>query len=74
MSPLTDARQPSDRDGHREAVLRTTADVFENAANQAEALAIEWPEFGVDVQRFVRLQERVSAAAVTVGHKPKVRR
>ncbi len=70
---VTDLRQPSD-EGHREAVLRTTADVFENTANQAEVLAAEWPEYGADVERFLRLQKRVSAAAVAVGHRPKVRR
>lgn len=57
-------------DAHKEIVLRTTADVFENAAHQAAALVDEFPEYGDDVRRFKRLQERVSTAARAVGHKP----
>lgn len=64
--------QPS-VEGHREIVLRTSADVFENAAVQAKALAEVCPEYAGAVDRFLRLSTEVTAAAVTVGHKPRVR-
>lgn len=60
-------------DAHRDVVLRTSADVFEHCADQAKALAEVWPEYGADVDRFVRFQERVTAAAREVGHKSRRR-
>lgn len=66
-------RQPS-VDAHKDVVLRTTADVLENAAHQASALKDVCPEYGADVDRLVRFQERVSTAARQVGHKSKRRR
>ena len=58
----------------RNVVLRTSADVLENAAAQVEVLAEEWPEYGEEARRFARFSQRVSAAASQVGHKSKVRR
>lgn len=69
-----DVRQQTVDQGHREAVLRTSADIFENAGRQAEALVECWPEYGADIERFLRFQKRVTQAAVAVGHRPKVSR
>jgi hypothetical protein len=70
---VTPTRQPSVEE-HRNIVLRTSADVLENAAAQVEVLAEGWPEYGDDARRFVRFSQRVTAAASQVGHKSKVRR
>ena len=69
---MTPARQPSIEE-HRNIVLRTSADVLENAAAQVAVLAEEWPEYGDDARRFARFSQRVSAAASQVGHKPRKR-